>query len=179
MTRFFLIFLFLVLGIIGIGQAQTTDSVAVSTQGPSHRYLLLTKVGAAARFRIYTGENITFQLVGEKQMRSGVVQGFRGNSFFVQGIEVPLKTVEKVRLRNHTGGRKVASFGGSFLKTAGAVFTLVGAINFFANSDDRKDGLQTMGAAITLYGAGIGLHTLRKGTYTLNGKWQLKIMEMY
>ncbi|AKQ44507.1 hypothetical protein TH63_00855 [Rufibacter radiotolerans] len=179
MTRYFLILLFLFLGVIGTCPAQTTDTVAASTQEPSHRYLLLTKVGTAVRYRIYTGENITFQLVGEKQMRSGAVQGFRGNSFYVQGMEVPLKTVEKVRLRNHTGGRKVANFGGSFLKTAGAVFTLVGAINFFANADDRKDGLQTMGAAITLYGAGIGLHALRKGTYTLNSKWQLKIMEMY
>jgi hypothetical protein len=157
--------------------AQTTSTAATATG--KYRYLLLSKTGTISRFRIQIGESITFKRLQDKKLQTMEVLDIRGNSFYVEGLEVPLKEVEKIRLRNHTGGRKVAHFMGSFLKAAGSVFIVVGAINTVANSDDRADGLQTMAAALTLYGLGEGLHVLRNGTYKINQKWTLKVIEMY
>jgi hypothetical protein len=160
--------------------AQTT---APTTTG-KYRYLLLSKTGTVARFRIQIGESITFKRFQDKKLQTQEVLDVRGNSFFVEGLEVPLKDVEKIRLRNHTSGRKVASFAGAFLKTAGVVFTTVGVINTLTNLKvedklNREDGLQTTAAALALYGIGEGLHVLRKGTYKINEKWTLKVIEMY
>ncbi|KAA3436184.1 hypothetical protein [Rufibacter hautae] len=180
MAKYLLLGFFLLLGFISTCQAQTGDSL--KTQNGAHRYLLLSKTGTLSRFRIYPGETITFKRFKDEGLRTQTLLDVRGNSFYIEGLEVPLKDVEKIRLRNHTGGRKVANFAGLFLKTAGTIFTLVGAVNTLTNLNDkadRQDGLQTMGSAVLLYAAGEGLHVLRKGTYTLNEKWTLKVMEMY
>ncbi|WP_157593138.1 hypothetical protein [Rufibacter tibetensis] len=147
-----------------------------------YRYLLLAKAGTISRYRIQIGESITFKRFQDKKLQTMEVLDIRGNSFFVEGLEVPLKDVEKIRLKNHTGGRKVAHFMGSFLKAGGTVFTLVGAVNVLTNLNDkpdRIDAFQTIGGALTLYGVGTGLHVLRNGTYKINKKWTLKVIEMY
>ncbi|WP_207432955.1 hypothetical protein [Sabulibacter ruber] len=167
-------------------QAQNRDTLttASASKPGMYRYLLLAKTGSLARYRIHIGETITFKRFQDEKLRTAEVLDIRGNSFYISGLEVPLKEVEKIRLRNHTGGRKVAGFGSVLLKGAGVVFTLVGAINVLTNlssqeKDDRNDALQTMAGAATLYAAGSVLNGLRKGTYTINDKWTLKVIEMY
>lgn len=112
-------------------------------------------------------------------MQSDRITDIRGTSFYIQHLEIPLARVEKIQLQNHTGGRKVAAWTGGLLQSAGVLFTLIGGINFLTQSDDREDGLQTMGVALTSVAVGAGVSSLRKGTYKLSEKWQLKVMEMY
>ncbi|MBC3541877.1 hypothetical protein ACFSC6_09495 [Rufibacter sediminis] len=180
MARPLLLGILLFLGITITCRAQVSDSA--KTKLASHRYLLLSKAGSLKRYRLYAGDRITFKHAKFKGLRTETIVDIRGNSFFLQGMEVPLTEVEKVRLRNHTGGRKAANFGGRLLKTAGTVFIFVGGLNALLNlnnTPDRQDGLQTMAGALTLYGLGEGLHILRNGTYPINKKWTLKVIEMY
>ncbi|KAA6437253.1 hypothetical protein ACD591_12290 [Rufibacter glacialis] len=162
--------------------AQTTSSAPTAIG--KYRYLLLAKAGTISRYRIQIGESITFKRFQDKKLQTMTVLDVRGDAFFVEGLRVPLKEVEKIRLQNHTGGRKVASFVGTLFKAGGSIFTLVGGVNALTNlsekeKSDRTDGLQTMGAALTLYAVGEGLHVLRRGTYRINEKWTLKVIEMY
>ncbi|WP_125077749.1 hypothetical protein [Rufibacter latericius] len=180
MAKYLLFGLLLFLGFTHTSLGQGKDTV--QTKPASHRYLLLSNSESSARFRIYAGEPITFKRFKDEKLHTETILDIRGNAFYVSGLEVPLKDVEKIQLRNHTGGRKVANFGGALLKTAGTIFTLVGAINFLTNlneKSDRQDGLHTMGGAAVLFAAGHGLHVLRRGTYTINKKWTLKVIEMY
>ncbi|RNI33134.1 hypothetical protein EFA69_01565 [Rufibacter immobilis] len=164
-------------------QAQISDSVrAAPSSTASHRYLLLAKTGSLARYRMYIGEKITFKRHQDEGFKTLPILDIRDSTLYVQGLRVPLKDIEKIKLKNHTGGRKVANFSGAFLKTAGTIFTLVGAINFLTNLNekyDRQDGLHTMGGAAVLFAAGTVLQAMRYGTYTINEKWTLKVIEMY
>ncbi|WP_205501653.1 hypothetical protein [Rufibacter psychrotolerans] len=188
MTRYLLFGTFFVFSFIfsGPSQAQNRDTLltAPAAKPATYRYLLLAKAGSTARYRIHIGETITFKRFQDESLRTAEIMNIRGSSFFVAGLEVPLKEVEKIRLRNHTGGRRVAGFGAALLKGAGVVFTLVGGINVLTNlgsqeKADRQNGLHTVAGAALMYGTGVALQGLRKGTYTINEKWTLKVMEMY
>ncbi|MFC6999055.1 hypothetical protein [Rufibacter roseus] len=157
--------------------SQTTDTA--SNTLPTYRYLLLSKAGTVKRYRIQIGETITYQLKGSKRWQSDLITDIRGTSFFIQHLEIPLARVERVQLQNHTGGRKLAAWTKGLLQGAGGLFVLIGGINFFYYSEDRSDGLQTMGAAAATYALGSGIGRFRKGNYKIGDTWMLKVMEMY
>lgn len=156
---------------------QSTDTTA--TKPANLTYLLLTKPGSLKRFRFYVGEQIVFRVKNDTYFYSGSITAIKDSAFYYQNTKIPLGRVAEIKLRNHTGGRKALNFGSVLFKSAGTIFTLVGAINFLTQKDDRADGLWTMGAAVTTYAAGIGLKALTKRTYNLEKKWQLKVIEMY
>ncbi|WP_192823215.1 hypothetical protein [Rufibacter sp. LB8] len=181
MVRFLLVVSLLSILFWGSSQAQTPDSV-VTTQESSHRYLLLSSTSSVKRFRLYAGEQITFQLADGKIRYSGVIQGIRKNSFYFQNTEIPLAKVTSIKLRNHTGLRKTSNFLGYALQSAGSLFVLVGAVNVVTNlkdKEDRKEGFITMGASAVGFGVGYGFRKLASHTFKIGDKWQLKVVEMY
>ncbi|MBA9078854.1 hypothetical protein [Rufibacter quisquiliarum] len=177
MAKSLLYGLFFFFGIIFTGQAQAVDSV--KTKPANLTYLLLNKTGKLKRYRFYVGDQIMFRVKNDSRFYSGSITAIKDSAFYFQNTRIPLERVAQIRMRNHTGGKKVLNYSSVVLKSAGSIFTLVGAINFITHSDDRVDGLHTMGAALTMYAAGVGLKALTKRTYNLEKKWQLKVVEMY
>ncbi|WP_066835633.1 hypothetical protein [Rufibacter ruber] len=175
MAKFLLYGLFFFLGVTLSCPAQTADTPTP----PRLAYLLLAKPGKLPRFRFYKGDRITFRVKNDTYFYSGPITDIKDGAFYFQQSRIPLEWVAEIKMKNHTSGRKAVGFLSYLLQGTGALFTLVGGINYFATPDYRDDAKFTMGAALSTFAVGKAMTLSQKRKYEINKKWQLKVIEMY
>jgi hypothetical protein len=185
MSKFLLVLSFTLAAVAFNGFSQTADSSLVQAPGKTSPaelkyFLVLDKPGRVNRIRFYTGNKITFKLVGEKRAYSGQITDIHKYSLVMWDTEIPLRDIRKIRLTNTSPVSSGVQFFGRLLKMGGLFLSVVGAGNYALNVEPGDNTLTYLKYTASAFVVGQLLtSTSRHRTYKITERNRLKTIEQF
>ncbi|QNF31629.1 hypothetical protein HUW51_02395 [Adhaeribacter swui] len=185
MVKFLLVLAFIFPAVAFSCFSQTADSTqATATENAApiapKYFLVLDKPGRVSRLRFFTGNKITFKLVGEKRAYSGQITDINKYSLVMWDTEIPLRDIRKIRLTNTSPASTGLQLLGRLLKNGGLFFSVIAAGNYALNVEPGDNTLTFLKYSAGAFVAGtIITSTSRNRTYKINERNRLKTIEQF
>lgn len=143
--------------------------------------MVLEKMGTKKRYMYYIGEQINYQLLGQKTFESSLVTNILDSGFVANNDTISFSTISSVNIKNK---RKltIVDAAGPVLISAGVILFAIDAINRGIVQEGGytwDSGIGTTSAILVTTGALIIILKKNKVNLKENGWWRLRKAAIY
>ncbi len=152
-----------------------------STFSVAQTFLVLEKMGTKKRFVFNIGEQINYQLVGQKTKEMRLLTNILDSAFVVNNDTIPFSTISMVNIGNKRQSG-ILTTAGPILIYAGVIILAVDFINRGLVQEGEytwDSGIGLTSAALVTSGALIMVLRKNKKKIGSNGWWRLRKATIY
>jgi len=144
-------------------------------------FLVLEKMGTKKRYVFNLGQEINYQIAGNKSMEKRLLTNILDSAFVSYNDTIPFNTIKMVNIGNKREAG-ILNTAGPILITAGVVILAIDFINRGIVQDDGytwDSGIGVTSAALVTSGALIIFLRKNKKNISEKGWWRLRKAEIY
>ena len=144
-------------------------------------FMVLEKMGTKKRFIYYIGEQINYQIEGQKTFESSLITNILDSGFVANNDTIPFSSLTSINIKNRRESG-IVDAAGPILISAGVVLLAIDAINRGLVQEGGYTwdaGIGTTSAVLVTTGALIILLKKNKVNLKENGWWRLRKAAIY